>query len=92
MISKKTHRLLSDSLKFSALASPDKVAVIANGQDHSYRQLLESSQRLAVSLLSHGVKRHDRVVLYMDNTWACVVSIYAVQLCGAVFGNSQPAG
>jgi len=85
MINKKTHRLLSDSLKFSALASPEKVAVIANDVSYTYQHLLEASQRLAVSLLSNGVKRNDRVVLYMDNTWECVVSIYAVQLCGAVF-------
>ena len=90
MISKKIHRLLSDSLKFSALASPEKVAVIANEVSYTYQQLLEASQRLAVSLLSNGVKRNDRVVLYMDNTWACVVSIYAVQLCGAVFVIANP--
>ena len=85
MISKKPQRLLSDSLQFSALSSPDKVAVIANEISYTYQQLLEASQRLAVSLLSRGVKRNDRVVLYMDNTWECVVSIYAVQLCGAAF-------
>ncbi len=82
---KKTHRLLSDSLKFSSLASPEKVAVITNEVSYTYKQLLEASQRLAVNLLSNGVKRNDRVVLYMNNTWECVVSIYAVQLCGAVF-------
>lgn len=85
MSSKKTHRLLSDSLKFSALASPEKVAVIADEVSYTYQHLIEASQRLAVSLLTNGVKRNDRVVLYMDNTWECVVSIYAVQLCGAVF-------
>ncbi|MGF1761410.1 acyl--CoA ligase [Photobacterium sagamiensis] len=85
MFSKKPHRLLSDSLKYSTLSSPDKVAVIVNEMSYTYQQLLEASQRLAVSLLTSGIKRNDRVVLYMDNTWACVVSIYAVQLCGAAF-------
>ena len=85
MINPKTHRLVSDSLKFSTLSSPDKVAVIANDVSYTYQQLLEASQRLAVNLLSSGVKRNDRVVLYMDNTWECVVSVYAVQLCGAAF-------
>lgn len=90
MISPKTHRLVSDSLMFSTLSSPDKVAVIANDVSYTYQQLLEASQRLAAHLLSSGIKRNDRVVLYMDNTWECVVSIYAVQLCGAVFVAVNP--
>lgn len=85
MIKPRTHRLVSDSLKFATYSSPDKVAVIANDVSYTYQQLLEASQRLAAHLLSSGVKRNDRVVLYMDNTWECIVSIYAVQLCGAVF-------
>lgn len=85
MINQNTHRLLSDSLAFSTFTSPQKEAIIVDNQRYTYLQLQEASQRLAVTLLDKGVRRHDRVVLYMDNSWACAVSIYAVLLCGAVF-------
>jgi long-chain acyl-CoA synthetase len=80
-------RLLHDSLSFSA-AVPElaaKPAVIADGINYSYAQLLEISQRLAHALQTRGVKRGDRVAIYMDNTWPCVVSIYAALMAGAAF-------
>lgn len=78
-------RILSDCLIRSTSKHPYKVALITGEGSYTYKQLLESSQRLAATLVEHGVKKGDRVALLMENTWECVVSIYAVQLCGAVF-------
>lgn len=78
-------RLLHEGLLNAATCHPDKVAVIVEGQPYRYRELLVSARILANRLRAEGVERGDRVAIYMDNTWPCVVSIYAVLLAGGVF-------
>jgi len=78
-------RVLGEELSVRAHSHPDKAAVIVEGVSYSYGQLLDSASRLAGALQSRGLVRGDRVAVYMDNTWPCVVSIYAVLLAGGVF-------
>lgn len=80
-------RLLHDALREAAgdAALARRTAVIAEGAAHSYGELLDAAQRLAAALAARGMRRGDRVAIYMDNTWPCVVSIFAVLLGGAAF-------
>lgn len=78
-------RLLRDGMLASATRLPDKVAVIVEGTPHSYAELLDKSMRLASALRQRGIERGDRVAIYMDNTWPCILSIYGVLLAGGVF-------
>jgi amino acid adenylation domain-containing protein len=79
-------RLLHDSLlRAGEGAGSAKTAVIIDGQARSYGELVDAALRLAGALRARGVARGDRVAIYMDNTWPCVVSIFAVQLAGGVF-------
>ncbi len=78
-------RLLREGLLAAAARQPDKVAVIVEGRPYRYRELLVSARILANRLRAEGLERGDRVAVYMDNTWPCVVSIYAVLLAGGVF-------
>src|SRR5690349_12421508 len=67
-----------------------KVAVIAEGEPHSYGELLDAALRLAGALSARGLRRGDRVAIYMDNTWPCVVSIYATLIGGGAFITVNP--
>jgi long-chain acyl-CoA synthetase len=78
-------RLLHESLFVTAEKYPDKTAVFVEGNPYTYGELLDSALRLAGSLVKRGVQRGDRVAIYMDNTWECVVSIYAILFAGGVF-------
>ena len=78
-------RLLHDGLIASADKTPDKVVVIVEEKSYSYKELKDASLKFASRLKSVGVKKGDRVVIYMDNTWPCVVSIYGALLAGGVF-------
>lgn len=80
-------RLLQDALLARATepAFADKPVVVIEGQPYRYAELLDSAQRLAGALVTRGVARGDRVAIYMDNSWPCVVSIFAVLLAGGVF-------
>jgi long-chain acyl-CoA synthetase len=79
-------RLLQDAL-LSVRHDPmlrARTALVANGRPYSLGQLVDASLRLADALRRGGVQRGDRVAIYMDNDWPCVVSIYATLIAGAV--------
>src|SRR5690349_23980523 len=83
----KPQRLLHEALLFSA-ARPEckgKAAVVVEGRSYTYEELLSAATRLAGGLAARGLRRGDRVAIYMDNTWPCVVSIYATLIAGGVF-------
>jgi long-chain acyl-CoA synthetase len=78
-------RLLHDGLLASASRFPDKTAVFVEGKPYSYGEMHDGALRLAAVLRQRGLERGDRVAIYMDNTWPCVVSIFAVLIAGGVF-------
>lgn len=78
-------RLLQEALPLAAQQHPEKIAVIFGKKAYSYQDLEETTTKLAVALLDRGLRRGDRVAIYMENSWACVVSIYAVLKAGGVF-------
>ena len=78
-------RLLREGLIESATRHPQKVALVIEGEEYTYGQLLDTSQRVARALLDRGLQRGDRVGVYMDNTWPCITSIYGILLVGGVF-------
>ena len=80
-------RLLHDGL-FARAADPafaSKPAVVVEGKPYTYAELRDAVVRLASTLHARGVERGDRVAIYMDNTWPCVVSLYATLAAGGVF-------
>jgi amino acid adenylation domain-containing protein len=83
----KPQRLLHEALLFSAArdGNAGKVAVVVEGRPYTYGDLVDHASRLAGALRARGLRRGDRVAIYMDNTWPCVVSVYATLLAGGVF-------
>ena len=62
----------------------DRVALVFQGQEFTYRRLDELTARLANGLQGLGVSTGDRVTLYSQNRWEWIVSYYAVLRLGAV--------
>lgn len=80
-------RLLHDAL-LEAADDPsvrNKVALVIEGEARSYGEFADAARRVAGAMQEAGVGRGDRVAVYMDNTWPCVVSIYAASIAGAAF-------
>ena len=88
----KPQRLLHEALQFSAARAGNagKVAVVVEGKPYTYGDLLDQALRLSAALRSRGLTRGDRVAIYMDNTWPCIVSLYATLLAGGVFSIVNP--
>lgn len=60
--------LLHEVLEVHAEAHPDKEAIVFHDQRITYREYLENVNRVAANLNRLGVKRGDKVALYMGNS------------------------
>ncbi len=82
--------LLHDAFVRRAMENPDAQALVAAGTWASYREIHQRSDALAASLIRDGVARGDRVVVFMDNSVAAVVALYAILKSGAVMVPVNP--
>jgi amino acid adenylation domain-containing protein len=78
-------RLLHDGLSVAAEQNAQKAVAVVEGKPYTYTELLGAAQRLSAHLRASGIRRGDRVAIFMDNTWPCMVSIYAALAAGGVF-------
>jgi len=76
---------LEELLQKSARSFPDKTAVIVGEQRWTYSAIDAQSNRVARRLAEKGVKRFDRVVIWLENSIECVISIFAAVKAGATF-------
>lgn len=81
----KPQRLLGDALEFSYLNHPLKIAAIDKGEEYSYEYIKECAKNLASHLVSQGIKKGDRIAIFLNNSWKSMVSIYGITQAGGVF-------
>ena len=72
------------NLEISALRYPDHTAIIFYDAFITYRRLLAEVEAMAGYLQAQGVKKGDRVLLYMQNSPQYVISYYAILRADAV--------
>ena len=77
--------LVQDFLEHSAGRTPDKVALVCDGQRLTYAQVEVAANRLANALLAHGVGRGERMVLYLPNSIELAVGVFAALKAGGTF-------
>jgi len=72
-------------LEDSARRTPGKTALVCGGRRLTYEDIDALANRLARGLIESGVKRGDRVAIYLENSVEAVLSIFATLKAGAVF-------
>jgi len=77
-------------LERTAAAAPGRIAIVAAEERLAYADLDARSSRLASSLIAHGVKHGDRVVVFMDNVPETAIAIFAILKAGAIFCPVNP--
>lgn len=77
-------------LESSAERYPDQACTIFKGAEVSYREMNELTDRLAAGLADIGVKKGDRVGIFMPNTPQFVIAYYAILKLGAVVVATNP--
>jgi amino acid adenylation domain-containing protein len=85
MIQNPAALLVQDFLENSASRLPDKVALVCEDQRLTYRQIDAMANRLANAMRAHGMQRGDRVGIFLPNSVATVVAIFAALKAGGVF-------
>lgn len=78
-------RLLGEALLNSAARNPSKTAVIFDNKEYTYSEFRESALKIATYLVSVGLKKGDRVAVFLNNSWENVISIFGISLAGGVF-------
>ncbi len=79
------HHLVHHFLEVSADRLPDKIALVCGDERLTYAQVEEKANRLANGLATLGVKRGDRVALFLPNSAELVIGIFAILKAGGVF-------
>ncbi|MBX3464601.1 MAG: AMP-binding protein [Planctomycetes bacterium] len=77
--------LVHQFLERAAARTPDKTALVCDGQRLSYAQVDALANRCANALRAHGVRRGDRVVIWCPNSIEAVVAIFGTLKAGGVF-------
>ena len=72
------------NLEISALRYPDRTAIVFYDAPITYRRLLVEVESMAGYLQEKGVKKGDRVLLYMQNSPQHVIAYYAIMRADAV--------
>jgi amino acid adenylation domain-containing protein len=82
--------LIHQLLEQSAAECPDSPALVDGGRQLTYAELDASANQLAQHLVELGVRRGDRVALYLDKSADSIVGIYGVLKAGAAYVPLDP--
>jgi amino acid adenylation domain-containing protein len=80
-----TPGLVQHFLEISADHLPDKIALVCSENRLTYAQIEEKANRLANGLKALGVRRGDRVAIFLPNSAELVIGIFAILKAGGVF-------
>jgi long-chain acyl-CoA synthetase len=81
---------LQDFLDYTARDFPDRPCTIFKGAVITYRKMNELTDHLAAGLAARGVKKGDRVAIFMPNSPQFVIAFYAILKAGGVAVATNP--
>jgi long-chain acyl-CoA synthetase len=84
------HKSVAQLFDEATARAPERPAVVFYGRSISYRELREASDRLACALADLGVKKGDRVALYLLNSPQFIIAYFAALKCGATVTPISP--
>ena len=77
--------LVQHFIEKSVERHPDKNALICGDQRLTYRDIEQLANQLAHALIQRGLKRGDRIAVYLPNSVEAVISIFGIIKAGGVF-------
>jgi len=77
--------LLQNFLEESAHKYPNKVALVCKDARLTYEEIDRKANRVATLLRRQGIRRGDRVAIFLDNSVESVVSLFGILKADAVF-------
>jgi amino acid adenylation domain-containing protein len=77
--------LLNDLLETSAYLFPQKVAIICQAKRYTYFEIDSDANSFGKALIEKGFQKQDRVIIYLDNSFESVISIFGILKAGGIF-------
>ena len=77
--------LVNEFLTNTVNLYPHKEALVCNKGRYSYREIEKKVNRFVNSLLYNGLKKRERVIIWLENSLESVISIFGVLQAGGVF-------
>ena len=77
-------KTLGELLSATALRHPRELAIVFGRKKINYHTLDHLTSRIAAGLLDLGVKKQDKVAIFLDNCPEFIISYYAILKAGAV--------
>ena len=77
--------LVQEFLEGTADRLPEKIGLVADGRRLTYAEIEAQSNKLANALADSGVRRGDRVLIFLPNSLEAVLGIFATLKAGGVF-------
>jgi acyl-CoA ligase (AMP-forming) (exosortase A-associated) len=81
---------LHDLLHNSVERDPSAVALVDGKTEYTYEDLDRQSGALGSALVNVGVRRGDRVGIFMERSWEATVAMLAASRAGAAYVNINP--
>jgi len=75
---------LGELLEISAQKHAHRIAIVFGQKKISYKSLNELTGQIAAGLIELGIKKQDKVALFLDNCPEFVISYFAILKAGAV--------
>ena len=82
---------LSDLIRKSAEETPDNIAIFYKDEAVSYKDLYEKMVKLGQNFLAMGLKKQDRVAIYLPNSFESAISCFAAAYVGMIFVPINPS-
>jgi fatty-acyl-CoA synthase len=84
---------IGQNLRRTAERFPEREALVVRSQGYraTYRELCDTTSRIARGLLARGIQRGDRIGLWSPNRFEWVVLQFATARIGAILVNINPA-
>jgi len=82
--------LVQNFLEDSTARIPDKVALVCGDLRLTYQEFNSQADHLAARLMNMGVRRQDRVCIFLDNSVESVVSLFGILKAGGIFSILSP--
>jgi len=77
--------LLNNFLEESANLFPQKAAIICNGERHAFCEIDTAANSLGTALIEKGFQKQDRAIVYLDNSYESIISIFGILKAGGIF-------
>src|SRR5689334_3402383 len=82
--------LVNHLLEASAATHPQAIAAVDGERTITYAQLDTQANAVANLLIAAGVRRGDRVALYLDKSLESILAVYGILKTGAAYVPLDP--